>query len=35
MHWARYKSGPGKGMGLLKVVLLGSLTYFVAKKGFQ
>jgi hypothetical protein len=35
MHWARYRSGPRNGIGLLKVVLLGSLTYFVAKQIFQ
>ncbi|KAG9568966.1 hypothetical protein KCU77_g984, partial [Aureobasidium melanogenum] len=35
MHWRKYRNGPGKGMALLKVAIIGSLTYLVAKKIFQ
>ncbi|KAH0362714.1 hypothetical protein KCU65_g7859, partial [Aureobasidium melanogenum] len=37
-HWRNYRNIPGRkgGMGgLLKVAILGSLTYFIAKKIFQ
>lgn len=35
LRWRNHRNGPGKGMSFLRIAVLGSLTYFIAKKILQ